>query len=518
MRLQQILLNLLGNAVKFTNRGTVRFIVELKSIDMIQAELKFIVEDTGIGMTEEQQERLFHPFMQADISTSRKYGGSGLGLTICHSLINLMGGTLKVESEQGRGSRFWFNLSFPLLDSQALHYQLCSSMFEYKFAVYAENPSLEQSLQRYISSFGFDVFPMKSRLHLEQWIYDEAGPKIVFVDAADWSHDLNRLREMMDGRRPLGVKWIMLYTVDQRENQPSPPFSDVDVIKPVSRLGLLRAITQLQQEESLKSDSYGSARLGHNADEASAGKLSKPDSHYWQPVRILVAEDQEINRIVIRELLQQRNVDVSMVENGIELLDKLQTMERQSIDMILMDIHMPEMDGLESARRIRSNPIWHDLPIIALTANSWHEDHERFLAAGMNAVMTKPVSEEQLDSILEKWKGMKSLRSLRSIKVEKAVEMLGGNYFIFQQVTHKFKLEYGSFCREMKQARHREDSAWMGLKVHALRGVAANLHAVNLMEKAIDLEQQVKGWTPQIDEAIDEVDREIQLLISEITW
>ena len=247
----------------------------------------------------------------------------------------------------------------------------------------------------------------------------------------------------MDGSRSLGVKWIVLYTVDQREHQQSTLYPDVVVIKPVSRLGLLKAIAQLGQENSLEWDSYGRGQHAQGMDKASKGQLSKPDSPYWQPVRVLVAEDQEINRIVIRELLQQRNVEVvSLVENGVELLDTLLTTERQAIDMILMDIHMPEMDGLEAARLIRRNPVWHDLPIIALTANSWHEDHERFLAAGMNAVMTKPVNEEQLDCILEHWMGLKSLRSLRSIEVDKAVEMLGGNYSIFQQVTHKFKLEY----------------------------------------------------------------------------
>ncbi|QHW34159.1 response regulator [Paenibacillus rhizovicinus] len=378
-KIQQILMNLIANAVKFTESGHVLVQAELVVGRSDFAVVRFAVEDSGIGISEAHSNRLFTPFFQGDSSTSRKYGGSGLGLVICKLLVEAMGGSLELKSEAGTGTRVAFTIPFRLPE-QETKMELQTPVIVY---LYLSHPLLEEAISSMLTSLGHEVRQVASFAELRNFLLDGQGAYII-VDAVESGPF--RFAEEAAFLKNSDAKIIALTTLQNRAIAPLLQEMDHVLIKPVSRLGLREALETVS----------GAVRTARRSDSLAALREAE-----WPSLRIAVAEDNEINQIVTRGQLERRGYAVEMAENGIELLALL---ERAEFDLIFMDLHMPEMDGMATTAAIRANRRYDDLPIIALTADAQVETHERCLAAGMNGILTKPIEEEQLDALLLRWK------------------------------------------------------------------------------------------------------------------
>lgn len=379
-KIQQILMNLIANAVKFTDNGHVCVRAELESGSAEEAVVRFSVEDTGIGIAEEHRAQLFSPFFQGDGSTSRKYGGSGLGLAICKLLAEAMGGRLELRSEAGQGTLVSFTLPLMLPRREfASEPQPPATVH-----LYLSHPLLEEAIAGMLTGLGHRVRLLASAAELRHALLTGEGEYVV-VDGVD--NGPFRSAEAAAALRNRKAKAIALTPLQSRAVTPLLQEMDHVLIKPVSKLvfkGLFEAARNALPP-MIRSD-----RPAAPAPEADA-----------RAIRAVIAEDNEINQIVSRGQLESRGITVAIAENGTELLALL---KRTEFDLIFMDLHMPVMDGFAATAAIRADRRFDLLPIIALTADAQAETHEQCLAAGMNGILTKPIEEEQLESLLQQWK------------------------------------------------------------------------------------------------------------------
>ncbi|MGM9489297.1 response regulator [Ideonella sp. YS5] len=401
-RLGQVLLNLCNNAVKFTERGEVVVSVAVESSDADSVRLRFEVRDTGIGITPEQQSRLFRPFEQADSSTSRRYGGTGLGLAISHALIRMMGGTLELESTPGHGSRFHFSITFGRrqLDAVPAKGTPSSRARGLRTLVVDDNDEarglLVEMLQR------MDTQPDAAAGG------SEALAKVSLAEAAgnpygllilDWrmpGMDGLECLQALAGRTPPGAQapTVLMLTAFDRDEA-------------VRRLEEHRlAVASVLTKPVTPSTLHDACNVALGATTISRSRASRrhgamvENQARLKGARVLLVEDNEVNCEVAQELLGQAGIVVTIARDGREAL---QTLERESFDGVLMDCQMPSMDGFEATRRVRENPAWKDLPVIAMTANAMVGDREKALAAGMNDHIAKPIDVNHMFATLARW-------------------------------------------------------------------------------------------------------------------
>ncbi|WP_434753101.1 response regulator [Paenibacillus amylolyticus] len=512
-RLEQILINLLNNAIKFTDEGYVIFHAEVLTLEDQRVEVRFEVEDTGIGISPEQMERLFVPFSQAEPSTYRKYGGSGLGLVICYLLITSLGGNMQVESVLGEYSMFTFELVYDLTETEErsflptypLLYAVNNVMIVERDRRVAEN--LEQMLR----SFGLSpVIHSSFQEVLHNYKYDNDGDEVSSLlimldmdtehvhDDPDWNRMINR---MQDTRiQVLGYTRAVSENAHASKRHYSNP--NAILFKPITRVGLFEALLALQDEgvQNLNNVQY----KVETSDRMNQGS-------------ILVAEDHEINQIAIRALLQQLGFEVTVVKDGKEVLEQLHV---QPWKLILMDLYMPEMDGLEAVKRIRQMRHYNHLPVIALTANSAKRDHIDYLEAGMNAVLTKPIDEQQLKHVLTAWIDLRGIHEIRGIDTDKALKQMDNKPHILQYALNKFSLEYSGFERKIQICLEQQQMNDVIRSTHSLRGVAAHLHAVNLLQAVLHLESllSVPFSEVELTSILQKVQHEIDYITESFPW
>jgi len=396
VRLKQVLINLVSNAIKFTDQGFVSIAVSerppLKSpagVDRVC--LEFAVHDTGIGLAQAKIEKLFSAFSQADASTTRKYGGTGLGLAISKRLVEMMNGRIWCESILGQGSTFYFTAVFDLADQTGAAENIFSSFANFTALVIGGNEVSLKNLEEHLRNLSFKV---KGFLSPEQALaFLKQRPKEVDILLVDWSSEnisgidfLKSVRTLADKDR---LPAILLAPTSFRPQAAGPP-TDFNVIlaKPVSPSDMLNAImvafgrnVAQRGEKSIKTEMAG----------LTAGQKG---------AKILLAEDNEVNQLVARKILEKAGLEVKIANNGLETLTMI---EEEPFDLVLMDIQMPEMDGLEAARQLRANPKHADLPIIAMTAHAMSGDRELSLEAGMNDHVTKPINLAEFFSTLARW-------------------------------------------------------------------------------------------------------------------
>jgi PAS domain S-box-containing protein len=408
-RLRQVLLNLVGNAIKFTDRGEIVVHVEIDGAPRPQeVNLRFTVEDTGIGIPQDQQARIFQAFEQEDTSTTRKYGGTGLGLTISARLVSLMGGKITVDSEPGRGSTFSFTASFgrQLNAAEGRCIQPPVALHNLPVLVVDDNATNRRILEEWLHSWR-----MRPQTAADGTAAMEAlgaaaasGPpfELVLLDAR--MPDVNALALATKIRERVelsGTRIILLTSGDRAADVPR--FRELGVhaylLKPVQEEQLLDAIHQVM------SGSNGMAAPAP-APPCEPERISVP-APAGQPLRVLVAEDNEFNSQLIEELLGRRGHTVRLVDNG---RDALRLAEGQAFDVLLLDVHMPELDGFEVARGIREHErtTGEHLPIVALTARSRKEDREQCIAVGMDDFLAKPINAADLWAAMERALGMRS--------------------------------------------------------------------------------------------------------------
>ena len=388
-RLRQILLNLAGNAVKFTDKGLVRIKVTGAAAER-RYGLRFEVIDTGIGISQTQQDKLFSKFTQADSSISRKYGGTGLGLAICKKLVELMGGTIGVISKPGSGATFWFDITLPPAQITASSVNPAPDFLAGRhFLVVDDDKETPKVLSRQISAWGGRVSRVNGAIKALQDLanFESGGQKYAAVLVNRWlaGVDGEELARRIKSHPELGDIPIVLMALQSNrlsaEELKRGGFAAL-LAKPLTRRGIARAMQ---------------TALGMAEDEAAprgAVKLRQA------PVRgrILVAEDNHVNQKLVLALLQRVGHRADVVANGREAVESVRSLP---YDLVLMDMQMPEMDGLQATREIRSLPAHkHGIPIIALTANAMDGHAEQCLQAGMDDYLTKPIDADKLYTVL----------------------------------------------------------------------------------------------------------------------
>jgi CheY-like chemotaxis protein len=387
---------LLGNAVKFTERGEIVLQVACESRDESGLLLHFIVRDTGIGIPASKRASIFDAFSQADNSTTRKFGGTGLGLAICHRLVRLMGGRIWVESETGRGSQFHFTIRATYPQSKALPQPVeVEELAGVRILVVEDHVTSRRILRETLVRWGLraaTASDIAQAVTLVRQAKESGMPfSLVLSDIHLPDGDGFALIEKINRLRDRGIATILLVT---------PGHKPIDAAR-CREMGvtayLSKPVRQSELREALRT-AYGKTLKG--AARAAAAGESNSDKCTCRPLRILLAEDNAINQRLTVRLLEKRGHRVVAVNDGVETLEML---AKDSFDVVLMDIQMPRMDGFQATAAIRErekNSGGH-LPIIAITAYVLKGDEERCLGAGMDGYIPKPISPKELIATVE---------------------------------------------------------------------------------------------------------------------
>ena len=396
-RLRQIITNLVSNSIKFTKAGEVVVTVEKVGEEAGRPMVKFSVRDTGIGIAPDQQQSIFAEFTQADSSITRKYGGTGLGLSICRRLAALLGGELLVDSELGKGSTFHFTMpitpdSAPTAEANAPGN---SALRGAAVLIVDDSPSYRALLRDYLEGAGALVAEEPSvddalaRLH--EAVRVGTPFQLVSLDLMmPGRHGFDLAREVQRDESLTSLRTMVITSSGVRGDSQIARECGVDayLTKPVSRFDFLRAASALLTRR-------------HTAHDGPRPLITRHDvREQLHPLRILLADDVEVNRQVASSMLQKRGHEVTLVVNGREALEAVQA---GTFDVVIMDVQMPEMDGVEATRQIRADGRFDKLPIIALTAHALGAERERCLAAGMSDFLTKPFKAHELFATVEGW-------------------------------------------------------------------------------------------------------------------
>ena len=505
LRLRQVLSNLTTNAFKFTEKGEICISVEVIDIHDVFVKLKFGVRDTGIGIDESKIHRLFEAFAQEDGSTSRKYGGTGLGLTICKKIAEMMGGEIWVESKKGAGSTFFFTTEFEVStegeDPETLPPDPLSQLH---VLIVEDNPSTMMVIKRFLESFGFAPSTANSAeegLKMYETAISEKKPfGLVIMDV---------LLPGMDG-----ITASKIIKADKRI--PAPPIivisatgNDAEIKRSLEAGVESYLIKPIKQ--SLLFDTTMEV-FGYKKKEESAHTSNDPfqGHEFLKNAHVLLVEDNPINQMVATEILEKESVIVDTANSG---LSAIEAIKKKSYDLVLMDVQMPEMDGLEATRLIRSDRNYIALPIIAMTANAMMGDREKCIDAGMNDYVTKPIDTHDLFKTMSKWLKRTQKKedidttssqsevkltedelpkTLPGIDMESGLKRIGGNKKLFKKILLEFKKTYEFVVTEIKDAYVAKDTELLARTVHTLKGVAGNFSAYEIQEAALNLETTIK--------------------------
>jgi signal transduction histidine kinase/CheY-like chemotaxis protein len=515
LRLGQILINLSNNSVKFTDAGEVVVSTELIKKDKAQVTLKFSVQDTGIGMTAEQAAKLFQPFAQADSSTTRKYGGTGLGLTISKRLAEMMGGEIWVESEQGQGSTFSFTANFGLGKERAKkRYKPASELRGMNVLVVDDNATSRDILQDMLESFTFEVTVAASGpegiTELESAEEDKPFELVVMDWKMPGMDGIEASKRIKDHKGLSKIPPIILVTAYGREEviqQAEEVGLEGFLLKPVNSSMLFDTIMQAFGE-ALPETSRIAQR---HEQEAQALK-------HIRGAQLLLVEDNEINQQVAREILEGAGLNVALATNGLEAVNAV---KENNYDAVLMDVQMPVMDGYTATREIRNlKSEIRNVPIIAMTAHAMAGDEDKSLQAGMNGHVTKPIDPDQLFATLQKWikpsekraAAQKPVVSVEPSEEDKLVSIeeelpeslpgfdladglkrLQGNKALYRKLLLNFATDYNEAANEIRESLDANDFERSHSLVHNLKGLAGNLSATELQAAAVNMEKLVKG-------------------------
>lgn len=395
-RIRQILVNLVSNAVKFTPSGEIIIRVKQIEIQGDEATLEFSVKDTGVGIPAEKIDRLFKPFSQVDASTTRKYGGTGLGLAICYKLVKLMNGDIQVTSEPNKGSEFLFTIKTYYSGSEEQTKYPSSGqkiMKGKKILIVDGNPTSNAILCDLSNNAGMDYLSANSAKMILDIINEKKDFDLIIIDNELSDMDSNLLAfEIKKTKEYAEIPLILISNPTSIDNSPNAVNNfHIRINKPLKQSQLISYIVSLLSDiKSLQIKSINQPI-----------QLQKINEIY--PLKILVAEDNAINQKLILKLFEMLGYNIQIAANGFEVIDALNRME---IDVVFMDIQMPEMDGFEATHQIIAQ--WADQRplIVAMTANALKSDREKYLAAGMDDYISKPLTINQVKAGIEKWTQM----------------------------------------------------------------------------------------------------------------
>jgi PAS domain S-box-containing protein len=506
-RLRQVLLNLLSNAVKFTEDGEVVVHVDAEPTGASSYRLEFAVRDTGIGIPEDRRERLFASFSQVDASTTRRYGGTGLGLAISKRLVEMMGGTMWVESAEGEGSTFRFGLAVQAAEvpSRVAEQGPLPRLAGKRILVVDDNATNREIVARHAQSWGMEAVTIASPSEALARIEEGDQFEVAVLDMVMPEMDgLALAREIRRHRDKRELPLVLLTSLGRLpEGQSSEEFA-VQLAKPVkaSQLynALLKALAEHVQEPEAGAPVYEQGRAETSS------------------LRILLAEDNAVNQKVALRLLDQLGYRADVASNGFEAL---QALERQPYDVVLMDVQMPELDGLDASRRISERWPREDRPrIIAMTANAMPEDREACLAAGMDDYVAKPIRPNELAEALSRAKPLGEKDEVRSDGASvcfdtaalESLRELGGDDFL-AEVIETFLADAPTLLGTLRRSLHEEDADELRRAAHTLKSNGFTLGVERFADLCQELERRARsGALDGAAEIIDRIDREYAAL------
>lgn len=498
LRLRQVLLNLVGNAIKFTEEGVVVIDVSLRRTDGDRPELFFAVRDTGIGIAPEKAENLFKPFIQADGSVSRHYGGSGLGLSISRRLVEMMGGAIWLESKPGQGSVFSFTCSLhgdfstssDLLRAPA---ELAGT----RIMVVDDHPAFRKLLVKTVQGLGFDCEGVGSSEEavagMRRAINDEPFALVI----ADWGKSgancLALTQEIQEDPvlQSLPILATTVVSNDPEMGRVLAVGIRKMLVKPVNPSFLLVAVIEALTAEGLPTAVPGES------------------PGLFQGRRLLLVEDDPVNRRVAAEILDGAGFALAQATDGREAVELVAGAD---FDAVLMDVQMPGLDGLEATALIREDDKNRDLPIIALTARAFTADREECLAVGMNDFVSKPVDRDVLIATLAKWLPAKgeslpllsfaasaegeldsALQQNNVVDWDNGLRRLNNNQKLYCKLLRQFALDHGENLTKLGRGELPVDFDEISWLAHKVKGTAGNLAIPGVYEAVVDLEEALAG-------------------------
>ncbi len=552
LRLGQILLNLTNNAVKFTEQGEIVISTQLENKTDDTVTLAFSVQDTGIGMTAEQAAKLFQPFTQADTSTTRKYGGTGLGLTISKRLVEMMDGEIGVTSNPGHGSNFHFTAVFKLAAQELKkRSRLVGGLKDLKVLVVDDSTASQNIFKEILESFSFNVTVTDAGEKAVAEVNTHAGRETAYdLVIMDWKmpgmdgiEASRRIKNTTQSSRKPKIIMATAYGRQEVMHQADEVGLDGFLIKPVNPSVMFNTIMDVFGKDVASSPKVPARKT---AGKEIAGRI--------RGAHVLLVEDNEINQQVAREILVGGGLNVTVANNGQEAVNAV---KQDPYDAVLMDIQMPVMDGYEATRAIRR---WQleahsselkvedsdikktshqqteakgsasDLPIIAMTAHAMAGDRDKSLAAGMNDHVAKPIDPDELFNTLEKWiprqagrparlaadtgssgdddPGMPSdqpsplagtapkedglPRSLPGFDIAAGLKRLQGNRKLYRKLLLNFANSYQDASGNIQKALAANDIEQVHSLVHNIKGLSGNLSANRLQTAATRMDGSVK--------------------------
>ena len=517
LRLGQVITNLLSNAVKFTNKGEICIDVTREEQNDQGVLLKFAISDTGIGISKEGQSKLFEAFTQSDNSITRQYGGTGLGLTICKKLIELMEGEVWLTSEENVGSTFYFTAWFGHVEK--VQVKKCVTLQDIqgmRTLVADDNTAAGEILKEYMEYMGAKVDLAGSGEQALQLLEKSEGEMQYQLLLIDWKMSGLDGIETVKRLKPLGknkplVVFVTAYDIEELKKSALGLEVSAYLTKPVTHSSLYDTIV------SIFADTFPLSAK-------EAFKLT--GEHEIGGIRILLAEDHEVNQQIARELLELQGCVVDIAKNGRRAVELFEC-KVQTYDLIFMDIQMPEMDGFEAARKIRE--LDSQIPIIAMTARSMKGEKERCRLAGMNDTIAKPIDPPALAQMVSKWSNRKGVKwneadpmneefqtefhqkknhllNLYGINVEEGLLRAAENIGLYESLLYKFAMEQKNTMLKITNSISRHELLeWEG---HLLGGVAGNIGAMELYRLAQQLETTAKAGGVGMENIILQLQKE----------
>ena len=511
LRIKQVFNNLMGNAIKFTHQGHVKLSIKgEKYHHEKKLALHVAISDTGIGMTQEQKDRLFTAFDQADTSMTRKYGGTGLGLTISKRLIEMMGGQINVESEKDKGSSFSFTIQVALSE-QPIPERSAADLRGMRTLLVENQEISRHIISEILESWNFDVQTAKtgdealtlslkavhSQKPFELFLIDWKLPDMGGIELATNIREKKEKHIIND--KP---KIIMMMTAFGRQMALTPAQKvqfDAVLDKPVIASQIFDIIVNLQN--------YSPAQKGlkHWNDLHKAGKNLQP----IKGKKILLVEDNPTNQLVARAILKDMGFVVDLAINGLEAVSKASS---NSYDAILMDVQMPDMDGIQATRQIRKSSEKNDVPIIAMTAAAMDTDRLACQDAGMNDFIAKPIDVANLAEALLRWipaqkdAGISSYDDVffyidtekstakfvvEGLNLKAAVQRMGDNWHILKQALHRFASDFSSMDDLLKDDIAQKRWPDAARRIHSIKGASKQIGAERLSEISRQLEGEL---------------------------
>ncbi len=502
-RIRQVLVNLIGNAIKFTEQGEVVLKIQELNRDETRSQVRFDVTDTGIGIEADKIARVFEQFEQADSSTTRKYGGTGLGLAIGTRLVALMGGEIKVESQLGEGSRFFFDIWLPLGETET-DPELQGLDFDGVSVLLVDsNETSRRVYEKILQHWQIEVTTVNNRKQAKAILETDSSIQVVLLDLVDYGEGIDNpsyelaswIRENDQQRRR---KLILFSSSNRREDSELQQELKVDaqLIKPVKEKDLILAIA---------------TSIGRNTRSVIDDPTSVDvESGEAQPLKILLAEDNLVNQRLAVGLLEKQGHVIEIAGDGIAAIDQF---KKGTFDLVLMDIQMPEMDGLEATRAIRRYEREKELapvPIVAMTARAMAGDRDECIAAGMDDYISKPIRPAQLFQVLavstgrvaeETSPGNGSLINNSLVDWSVALETVGGDRELLCDLIKVFLSEWKVMLGDIERAVDEQSKLDLRRTAHSLKGALNHLGATSTAAKALVLENM--GEQGELSRATD---------------